>query len=232
LAISILESQDCLLADCFIGLVHLGAEIKKLPKNDYHSFRQQTITIFNRRFAEFDDNTYILYFILHPRYTGKVENMQKLSVFYLANSKKKLSYFSSNIKILYEALSNINFYENDYDYNKEPCNEERLANEVRLINEKKLANEERLANEQRLVNERRHLNKEKLANEALLEEKIFKIEELLNLDAADFTNNLAEIIVNTNLEFSDKANIFVQDNNTENNKEDWDPKKEVDALLN
>jgi hypothetical protein len=71
LAISTLESQDCSLSDCFIGLVRLGAAIKKLPKNDHHTFRQQAIAIFNKRFAEFDDDAYILCFFLHPRYDGK-----------------------------------------------------------------------------------------------------------------------------------------------------------------
>jgi len=38
LAISTLESQDCSLADCFIGLVCLEAAIKKLPENDHCTF--------------------------------------------------------------------------------------------------------------------------------------------------------------------------------------------------
>ncbi|CAG8816932.1 30325_t:CDS:2, partial [Racocetra persica] len=37
LAISILESQNCSLADCFIGLVYLGAAIRRLSENDYHN---------------------------------------------------------------------------------------------------------------------------------------------------------------------------------------------------
>jgi hypothetical protein len=48
LAISTLESQDCSLSDCFIGLVRLGAAIKKLPENDHRTFRQQAIAIFNK----------------------------------------------------------------------------------------------------------------------------------------------------------------------------------------
>lgn len=69
IAISILESRNCSLSDCFVGLVRLGAAIKRLPENDYRSFRQQAITIFNRRFAEFDDDAYIVCFFLHPGYT-------------------------------------------------------------------------------------------------------------------------------------------------------------------
>jgi hypothetical protein len=79
LAISTLESQDCSLADCFIGLARLGAAIKNLPKNDHCTFRQQSIAIFNKRFADFDDNAYILCFFLHPGYKGKL----KKNIFFL-----------------------------------------------------------------------------------------------------------------------------------------------------
>ncbi|CAG8854993.1 35711_t:CDS:2, partial [Gigaspora margarita] len=69
LAISTLKSQDCSLADCFIDLVCLGAAIKRLLENDHRNFCQQAIAIFNRRFAEFDNNAYILCFFLHSGYT-------------------------------------------------------------------------------------------------------------------------------------------------------------------
>lgn len=72
IAILTLELRDCSLADCFIGLARLGAAIKRLPENDYSNFRQQAIAIYNRRFAEFDDDAYILCFFLHPGYTDIV----------------------------------------------------------------------------------------------------------------------------------------------------------------
>ena len=82
LAISTLESQNCSLADCFIGLTRLGAAIKKLPENDHRTFRQQAIAIFNKRFTEFDDDAYILCFFLHPGYNGKkIFNIQKFLIF-------------------------------------------------------------------------------------------------------------------------------------------------------
>ncbi|CAG8818330.1 17013_t:CDS:1, partial [Gigaspora margarita] len=56
IAILTLESRDCSLADCFIGLACLGAAIRRLPENDYHNFCQQAIAIYNRRFAEFDND--------------------------------------------------------------------------------------------------------------------------------------------------------------------------------
>ena len=37
-AILNLESQSCSFADCFLGLVQLGAAIKNLPENDYFTF--------------------------------------------------------------------------------------------------------------------------------------------------------------------------------------------------
>ncbi|PKY58595.1 hypothetical protein RhiirA4_512977 [Rhizophagus irregularis] len=64
-----LESQSCTLADCFLGLARLGAAIKKLPNNDHRVFRQQCISVFNRRYAEFADPIYLLCFFLHPYYT-------------------------------------------------------------------------------------------------------------------------------------------------------------------
>jgi len=71
-AIADLESLDCTLSDCFIGLVRLGAAIKKLPDTDHRTFRRQSIAIFNKRFNDFNDNTYFLCFFLHPGYKGKI----------------------------------------------------------------------------------------------------------------------------------------------------------------
>lgn len=70
-SIATLESQSCTLADCYLGLAQLGAAIKKLPENDHRQFRQECIIIFNRRFAEFDDNAYLICFFLHPGISGK-----------------------------------------------------------------------------------------------------------------------------------------------------------------
>ncbi|CAB5345924.1 unnamed protein product [Rhizophagus irregularis] len=68
-SIAELESQSCTLADCFLGLAKLGAAIKILPNNDYRTFRQQCISIFNHRYAEFADPIYLLCFFLHPSHT-------------------------------------------------------------------------------------------------------------------------------------------------------------------
>ena len=69
-AILKLESRSCTLADCFLGLVQLGAAINKLPENDYRTFRHQCIAIFNKRYREFADPLYLLSFFLHPGYKG------------------------------------------------------------------------------------------------------------------------------------------------------------------
>ncbi|CAG8594516.1 23700_t:CDS:2, partial [Gigaspora margarita] len=118
---------------------------------------------------------------------GKIENMQKLSAFYYANSKNELPYFSSNVENLHEALYNMNVY-NDDDYNEEPINEERSINEEPI-------------------------NEEIEDISMPPEENMLQIEELLNLDATDFTDNLGEIIVDTNFELPDEENSVVRDDN-------------------
>jgi len=63
-----------------------------------------------------------------------------------------------------------------------------------------------------------------------LKEEILKIEELLNLDATDFTDSLGKIIANTfNLSEKEIEDIIIQDDNSI--EEDWDPEKEADAIL-
>ncbi|CAG8493242.1 2328_t:CDS:10 [Dentiscutata heterogama] len=64
------------------------------------------------------------------------------------------------------------------------------------------------------------------------EEEALNIEELLNLDAADFTNDLGEIVFNTNFESSEEEHGNVQINDAESNvdEENWDPEKENSQL--
>ncbi|CAG8702324.1 10960_t:CDS:2, partial [Gigaspora rosea] len=145
MAIATLESQDCSLADCFVGLVCLETAIKRLP-----------------------------------------EKIIKLSAFYLANSKKELQYFSAynDDDELHEALSNMDLGNyDDYDEGEQPT-----SNEVQ--------------------------------DDKFLEEEMLKIEELLNIDVADFMNDLEE-----------DGNI--QNNDVESNvdEDNWDPKKEAESML-
>ncbi|CAG8805926.1 36507_t:CDS:1, partial [Gigaspora margarita] len=66
-----------------------------------------------------------------------------------------------------------------------------------------------------------------------LKEEAIKIEELLNLNAANFTNGLGEIVFDTSFEFSKEENINVQINDTESNidKKNWDPEKDTNIML-
>jgi hypothetical protein len=126
---------------------------------------------------------------------GKIENMQKLSAFYLANSKNELPYFSTNktIENLHEILYNASLYDEE-DLEEELINED--TQDIFIF----------------------------------LEEEILKIEQLLNLDATDFTNSLGEIIADTfNLSEEESEDIIIQDDNSV--EEDWDPEREADAIL-
>jgi len=65
-----LEHHSASLADCFFGLVQLGAAIKKIPQHSV-SFYNHCISKMNSRLKEFDDGKYLLAFFLHPLYRGK-----------------------------------------------------------------------------------------------------------------------------------------------------------------
>ncbi len=117
--------------------------------------------------------------------------MQKLSAFYLANSKNELPYFSTNktVENLHEILYDASLYDEE-DLEEELTNED--MQDIFIF----------------------------------LEEEILKIEELLNLDATDFTDSLDEIIADTfNLSEKEIEDIIIQDDNSI--EEDWDPEREV-----
>ncbi|CAG8853342.1 24523_t:CDS:2, partial [Gigaspora margarita] len=176
IAILTLESRDCSLADCFIGLapdnfyekIDKKQKARKMLMLQMRSYRHHTApfdvffdnnesptmwwTSLEDNFLKNEDHICQLankLFSVTPHaagceriwstlgwyygkrrtwlFLGKIENMQKLSAFYLANSKKELPYFFANNK------------EQDVEFP---------------------------------------------------EEEALNIEELLNLDAADFTNDL------------------------------------------
>jgi hypothetical protein len=62
-AITLLESVNTNLADCFLQLILLANAIKKLP---YERFRQYSIGTFNKYWDKFDPDIYILSYFLHP----------------------------------------------------------------------------------------------------------------------------------------------------------------------
>ncbi|CAG8835225.1 13104_t:CDS:1, partial [Gigaspora margarita] len=122
--------------------------------------------------------------------------MQKLSAYYLANSKKELQYFSANNDDeLHEALSNMNLGNyDDYDEEEQPTSEE-------------------------------------VQDDEFPEEETLKIEELLNIDVADFTNDLGEIVFTANFESSEEEDVNIQNNDVESNVDEgnWDPEKEAES---
>ena len=124
--------------------------------------------------------------------------MQKLSAFYIANSKNELPYFSINktVEDLHKILCDMNFY------TEESLEEESITEESQDIF-------------------------------TFPEEDRLEIEELLNLDAADFINDLGDVIMDTDFNFSnfsEEEGTVIQDDD-DSSEEDWDPKKEADAIL-
>jgi hypothetical protein len=69
-AITLLESANTNLADCFLQLIILANAIKELPSQGMGEFRQHCINSFNKYWDKFDPNIYILVYFLHPGYRG------------------------------------------------------------------------------------------------------------------------------------------------------------------
>ena len=65
-AIKYLERKNTSLADCFWQLIKLAVFVRSLSD----SFRQQCISIFNKRWIQADINLYMLAYLLHPLYHG------------------------------------------------------------------------------------------------------------------------------------------------------------------
>ncbi|CAG8732002.1 24477_t:CDS:2 [Gigaspora margarita] len=208
LAISILESCDCLLADCFIGLVRLGAAIKRLPKNDYCNFCQQVIAIFNKRFAEFDDDAYILCFFLHPEFTTR--GTFRCILLVADNFYAKMNKTSKEKKMLISQIRSYRFHATPFDI--------LFALFFLLANSKKelpyfSVNKgiedlyEALSNIN-LSNDDDYKEEEPTSKEVqeveFPEEEFLKIEVLLNFDVAEFTNDLDKVILDTRLESSEE----------------------------
>lgn len=66
-----LESRTANLSDCYFGLACISAAMKKLSRQMNHDFREYCIQINNKRFEEFDQDSYLLAFFLNPLYRGK-----------------------------------------------------------------------------------------------------------------------------------------------------------------
>ncbi|GBC43564.1 ribonuclease H-like domain-containing protein [Rhizophagus irregularis DAOM 181602=DAOM 197198] len=69
-AILMLEGSNVTLADCYLHLLRIAAFFKSMPTDDYKELRNSCISIFNKRYKEFDEDIYLLGFFLHPKYRG------------------------------------------------------------------------------------------------------------------------------------------------------------------
>ncbi|GET50620.1 ribonuclease H-like domain-containing protein [Rhizophagus irregularis DAOM 181602=DAOM 197198] len=67
-AILMLEGSNIILADCYLHLLRIAAFFKSMPTDDYKELRNSCISIFNKRYKEFDEDIYLLGFFLHPKY--------------------------------------------------------------------------------------------------------------------------------------------------------------------
>jgi hypothetical protein len=73
----VLEGDNTTLADCYVQLLRIAAFFKSMSTEDYRTLRNSCINIFNKRYAEFDQDIYLLAFFLHPRYRGcGIRNIQ------------------------------------------------------------------------------------------------------------------------------------------------------------
>ena len=67
-----LEKRKCNMADCFLQLVHLAVSFHNLlNKRGMIILKNDCVRIFNKRWSEFDVDSYILTYIIHPQYRGK-----------------------------------------------------------------------------------------------------------------------------------------------------------------
>jgi hypothetical protein len=70
------------MASIFLQLIQMAVEIKKISNYFDPNFKKNCINIFNKRWAQFDTDTYLVAFFLHPRYRGKVDYFSNLFVKY------------------------------------------------------------------------------------------------------------------------------------------------------
>jgi len=68
------------MASIFLELIKMAVAIKKIP-NSY--FKKASIGIFNKRWKQFDTDTYLVAYFLHPKYRGKFNYFNYLFIFML-----------------------------------------------------------------------------------------------------------------------------------------------------
>jgi hypothetical protein len=68
------------MASIFLELIKIAVAIKKIPNSN---FKRASIGIFNKRWAQFDTDTYLVAYFLHPKYRGKFNYLIILFIFML-----------------------------------------------------------------------------------------------------------------------------------------------------
>jgi len=58
------------MASVFLELVKMAIAIKKIPNSISPDFKKKCIGIFNKRWAQFDTDIYLVTYFLHPKYRG------------------------------------------------------------------------------------------------------------------------------------------------------------------
>lgn len=67
-AINIVESKTATMADCYIEYIKLAIAINWIPQENV--LKNNAVSIFNRRYKEFDHDVYLLGYFLHPGCRG------------------------------------------------------------------------------------------------------------------------------------------------------------------
>ena len=64
-------------------LIKMAVAIKQISNYLDLDFKKKCISIFNKRWVQFDTDTYLVAFFLHPKYRGKLNYFICLFLFYL-----------------------------------------------------------------------------------------------------------------------------------------------------
>ena len=82
-AIQVIEGKSSNMALIFLELIKMAATIKQLPNSLNSEFKKKCISIFNKRWAQFNIDTYLVAYFLHPNYRGNFNYLFLLFYFYL-----------------------------------------------------------------------------------------------------------------------------------------------------
>ncbi|CAH1768696.1 7716_t:CDS:2, partial [Entrophospora sp. SA101] len=87
-SVTVLQSENTNLADCYLQLVKLAAAVKKTPINTNSSYNKFCTNKFNLQWKEFNHEGYLLAYFLHPDYKkigiryGQYQNVAKIAATY------------------------------------------------------------------------------------------------------------------------------------------------------